>query len=88
MLGFFFGKNFDIGVAEDLDLYGMQRINCQFIINSNGDISPDIQTSRTHPELAEEIKEVFKKLPKMIPAKQNGKPVNLIYILPVRFYVE
>lgn len=84
----FFGKNFDIGVAEDLNLSGMQKINCQFIIDSHGNISSDIQTTKTHPELAKEIKDVIKKLPKMIPAKQNGKPVNLIYMLPVRFYVD
>lgn len=84
----FFGKNFDLDIASDLNLSGMQRINCQFIINSNGGISPDIQTSKTHPELAREITDVIKKLPKMIPAKQNGKAVNLIYNLPVRFSVE
>ncbi|MGY5355230.1 energy transducer TonB [Wenyingzhuangia sp. IMCC45467] len=84
----FFGKNFDLGIAEELNLYGMQKINCQFIINSKGEISPDIQTTKTHPELAKEIKDVIKKLPKMIPAKQNGKPVNLIYMLPVRFHAE
>lgn len=84
----FFGENFDLGIAQDLNLYGMQKINCQFIINTQGEISPDIETSKTHPELAEAIKNVIKKLPKMIPAKQNGKPVNLIYMLPVRFYAE
>lgn len=84
----FFGRNFDLGLASDLNLSGIQKINCQFIIDSNGEISPDIYTSKTHPKLAEEIKSVIKKLPKMIPAKQNGNPVNLIYKLPVKFYVE
>ncbi|NJB81352.1 energy transducer TonB [Wenyingzhuangia aestuarii] len=84
----FFGKNFDTGLASELNLTGLQRINCEFIIDHNGNVSPDIKTTRTHPELAKEIKNIMGKLPKMKPAKQNGKTVNLIYTLPIRFMVE
>ncbi|NIJ43992.1 protein TonB [Wenyingzhuangia heitensis] len=84
----FFGKNFDIDLASKLNLVGLQKIDCQFIIDHNGEVSPDIKTTKTHPELEKEIKQVLSDLPKMKPAKQNGKTVNLIYTLPVRFLVE
>ncbi len=84
----FFGKEFDSGIAADLNLTGLQSIKCQFIIDENGAIKPDIKTTKTHPELAKEIKSVLAGLPKMIPAKQNGRAVNLRYVLPVKFLVE
>ncbi|MGY6649257.1 hypothetical protein [Wenyingzhuangia sp. IMCC45574] len=84
----FFNKHFDNEVANDLNLYGIQSINSQFVINSNGEINPGIRISKTHPEIAKEIKRVLKKLPKMKPAKYNGKKVNLIYALPVKFMIE
>lgn len=84
----FFNNHFDTGIANDLNLSGIQRIGCVFIIDSNGEVKADIQTSRTHPKIAEEIKTVLKDLPKMKPAKQNGKAVNLLYSLPVKFMIE
>lgn len=84
-----FNKEFDTEIASDLNLTGIQKINCQFIIDANGNISPEIKTSsKTHPDLAKEVRDVLKKIPKMMPAKQNGKAVNLIYSLPFRFRVE
>lgn len=84
----FFNRNFDTDVANELELHGIQSIKSYFIIDSNGEIKPDIRTSRTHPKIAEEIKKVLKDLPKMQPATQNGKKVNLMYSLPVRFMIE
>lgn len=84
----FFNKEFDTSIASELNLTGLQKIDCQFIINANGHISPDIKTRSKHPKLTEEVETILKKLPKMLPAKQNGKPVNLRYTLPFRFRVE
>lgn len=84
----FFGKNFDTSIAEDAGLIGVQKIHCRFVVNNKGEISPQIQVSRTEQIVSDEIKEVLKKLPKMKPATQNGKTVNLIYDLPVKFAVE
>lgn len=84
----FFGKNFDTGIAEEAGLTGMQRIYCKFVVDSNGEIMSDVETSKTHQIISDEIKAVLKKMPKMKPATQNGKPVNLIYALPLKFSVE
>lgn len=84
----FFNKNFDTEIANDLNLQGVQNIGCVFVIDTNGQIKPDVKTSKTHPELAKEIKSILKKLPKMQPAKQNGKAVNMMYSLPIRFRLE
>ena len=60
----------------------------KFVIFSDGSIGR-ITVLRSVSELLDaEAVRVIKKLPKFEPGKQNGKPVNVSYILPVRFGVE
>lgn len=84
----FFSKKFNPSIANDLNLTGLQKITSQFIIGTNGKVTADIKTRSSHPKLSKEVENILKELPKMSPAKQNGKPVNIIYTLPVRFLVE
>ncbi|MGY5352076.1 energy transducer TonB [Wenyingzhuangia sp. IMCC45533] len=84
----FFTKKFDASIASDLNLTGIQSIYSQFIIGSNGYITEDITTRSARPELSKQVEKILMKLPKMEPAQQNGKPVNIIYTLPVKFLVE
>ncbi len=84
----FFGKKFDPSIANDLNLTGLQKITSQFVIGSDGRITTDIKTRSAHPELSKQVEDILKELPKMAPAKQNGKSVNMIYTLPVKFLVQ
>jgi len=84
----FFTKRFDIGIAEETGLKGLQSINCNFIIDENGLVEQTVLMTKTHPIIQKEIKTTLQKLPKMTPANQNGKNVKIIYKLPVKFMIE
>lgn len=84
----FFNKKFDIGIANNTELVGLQKITCNFIIDDEGKVEAEIKTSNTHPLIENEIKNTLKKLPKMTPASQNGKNVKILYRLPVKFIIE
>jgi protein TonB len=81
-------KFFDIDLAQTLGLApGKQRISVQFIIDQNGNVV-DIISRANHLKLEKEAKRIIKKLPKMIPGKQNNKKVRVKYNLPINFNVE
>lgn len=81
-------RKFNADLAQTLGLpSGKKRIYVEFIISKTGDI--EITNARAvHKKLVKEGKRVVNKLPKMIPGKQNGKEVNVKYILPITFNVE
>ncbi|WP_299105453.1 energy transducer TonB [uncultured Tenacibaculum sp.] len=66
---------------------GKKRIYVQFKIDITGKII-DIHVRAPHPKLEQEAIRVVKKLPKMKPGKQKGKPVRVGYTLPITFNVE
>lgn len=78
-------KNFNTSAC--LDSKGRQRVNVQFKIDKNGKVI-DIKTRAPHPKLEEEAKRVLNLLPQFLPAKQNGRPVKMVYTLPIIFQVE
>ena len=80
-------KTFDAGLAQNLELSeGRKRIFVLFTINRHGNIE-DIVARAPHPRLQSEAIRVIKTLPKIIPGKQRGKPVNVKYSLPISFQV-
>ena len=80
-------KTFNADLAQKLNLKpGKKRISVQFIIDEQGNIA-DIKTRAPHKALGEEAKRVVKLLPKMIPAKQDGKNVGVRFNLPIVFEV-
>ena len=80
-------KNFNADLAEKLGLPpGKKRIAVQFIIDKQGNIA-DIKTRAPHKALGTEAKRVVSLLPKMIPAKQEGKNVGVKFNLPIVFEV-
>lgn len=83
----FVQKNFDTELASELGLEGRQRISVQFKIDKNGDVT-EVRARAPHPRLEKEAIEVVKSLPQMIPGKQRGKPVGVLYMLPILFQVE
>jgi len=80
-------KNFDTGLANELNLSGLQRITISFVINNNGDVV-DIRVRAPHPQLEDEAIRVINLLPKMEPGRQNGEAVSVSYLLPIIFKSE
>ena len=70
-----------------LNIYGVHRIQSQFVIDSLG-FAKDIKVRASYEPLEYEAKRVLKLLPQFIPAKQNGKNVSVVYNLPIVFQVE
>ncbi len=83
----FVQKKFNTELAGDLGLEGRQRISVQFKINKNGNVV-GVRARAPHPKLEQEAVKVVKALPKMIPGKQRGKSVGVLYSLPILFQVE
>lgn len=83
----FVNKEFNTGLATELGLSGRQKISVQFKIDSKGNVV-GIQSKAKHPELQSEAARVINKLPSMTPGKQRGKPVGVIYALPIIFSVQ
>jgi protein TonB len=83
----FVNREFNTGLATDLGLEGRQKISVQFKIDSKGNVV-GIQSRAKHPKLQSEAARVIKKLPTMIPGMQRGKPVGVIYALPIIFQVQ
>ncbi len=79
-------KNFNTTLANSLRLNGLQRITVMFKINKEGYVT-GIRARAPHPILEKEAIRVVKLLPKMIPGKQKGKEVGVIYTLPIIFRV-
>ncbi len=83
----FVQKKFDTELANDLGLEGRQRISVQFKIDRQGNVV-DVRARAPHPRLEQEAIRVVKSLPKMVPGKQRGKAVGVLYALPILFQVE
>ena len=82
----FVQENFDVKLAKRLGLSGTQKIYVAFKIDKTGEAT-DIKARAPHPELSEEATRVISKLPKMSPGLQRGKPVNVLYSLPIIFQI-
>lgn len=81
-------RNFNADLANELGLPpGKKRIYVQFKIDKDGSITA-INARAPHPRLKKEAIRIAKKLPKMKPGRQRGKPVRVGYTLPITFNVE
>jgi len=84
----FIVKNFNVDLAQSLDLKpGKKRIFTRFIISKEGEII-DVEVRAPHPDLKAEAKRVINQLPKMIPAEYKNKNVAVKYSLPIVFIIE
>ena len=83
----FIQANFNTGLAADLGLEGTQKIFVTFKIDKTGRVA-DIRSRAPHPKLEEEAEKVVNSLPRMIPGKQRGAPVGVLYALPIMFQVK
>jgi len=70
-------------IAKENGAQGKVYVN--FIISSTGDIKDITVVRGVNKDLDAEAVRVVKSLPKMIPATQRDKPVNLSYTVPINF---
>lgn len=82
----FVNENFDTSLGKKLGLTGINRVIVQFRIDETGKIV-DIKARAPHPELEEEAKRVISLIPEMIPGEQKGRPVSVMYSLPIAFKI-
>ncbi|MDY0781295.1 energy transducer TonB [Tenacibaculum sp. IB213877] len=81
-------RYFNADLANELGLPpGKKRIYVQFKIDKDGSIT-SVNARAPHPRLKTEAIRIAKKLPKMVPGRQRGKPVRVGYTLPITFNVE
>lgn len=80
-------RTFDVSLASELGLSGVNRIYVSFRIEPDGSVTV-IGARGPHPKLEEEAIRIAKTLPEMQPGKQGGKPVGVIYSLPIVFRVQ
>ncbi len=72
--------------AEKSKIQGIVEV--QFLIQKNGEIS-DVKIIRSvHPLLDEEALRIIKLLPSWEPGKQRGKPVKVLYMIPLSFRLQ
>ncbi|HLV92358.1 MAG TPA: energy transducer TonB [Aequorivita sp.] len=83
----FINKKFNTDLANDLGLDGRQRIMVQFKIDKTGRVT-DVRARAPHPRLEREAISVVQSLPNMTPGKQRGKPVAVLYSLPIIFDIQ
>ncbi len=83
----FINKKFNTELASDLGLDGRQRIAVQFKIDKTGKVV-DVRARAPHPRLEKEAVNVVQSLPNMTPGKQRGKPVGVLYSLPIVFDIQ
>ena len=81
------GAKFRLSIGPSSGLAGRQRISVQFRINKDG-IVDQLRARGPHPNLEKEAKRVLAELPVMKPGIQKGKPVGVLYSLPIIFNVK
>ncbi|MEO8933823.1 MAG: energy transducer TonB [Xanthomarina sp.] len=79
-------KKFNTDLAGNLGLNGEQKIFVTFKIDKTGSIT-DIKTNSKYGQLEKESERVIRKLPKMTPAKQKDRNVEVLYSLPIKFHI-
>jgi protein TonB len=78
-------KNFEYpNVAMELGIHG--RVIVIFVIDANGVVS-NIRARGPDKMLEKEASRIISLLPKMIPGKQRGRPVNVPYSVPINFKI-
>jgi periplasmic protein TonB len=69
--------------AKDLGISG--TVYTSFVVGTDGKLKESKIIKGVHPILDEEALRVLEKMPAWKPGKQKGKPVNVSYVLPIKF---
>tara|TARA_R100000935_G_C2735064_1_gene123570 strand:- start:152 stop:604 length:453 start_codon:yes stop_codon:yes gene_type:complete len=79
-------KKFNTDLANDIGLSGMVRVDIEFVIGKDG-VVKDITATGAPKVLNEHAIQVIQQLPTFRPGLINGKPVEVVYSLPIMFQV-
>ncbi len=82
----FINRKFDTDIGTTFDLEGKIRILVQFKINTVGEVI-GIQSRSPNKYISLEAERVVNDLPIMKPGMQHGKPVTVVYSLPIVFQI-
>ena len=72
-------------VAEENGIQG--RVLVKIVVKKDGTIDSPIVVKGVDPSLNKEAIRVVKTMPKWIPGKQKGEPVNVSFTVPVTFRI-
>lgn len=61
------------------------RVMLQFVVSKRGRIKDVEVVKSAHPLLDAEAVRVLERMPRWVPGKKDGKPINVKYSLPVSF---
>ena len=61
------------------------RVVVQFVVDCEGNILNPLVVRSVDPLLDREAIRLVKLMPKWIPGRQNGKPVSVVCLVPIRF---
>ena len=73
----------NIRYPEEKDIQG--RVIVRFVVGKDGSISNAQVVKSLHPSFDAEALRIINNMPKWIPGTQNGKPVNVKYVVPINF---
>ena len=73
----------NIRYPEEKDIQG--RVIVRFVVGKDGSISNAQVVKSVHPSFDAEALRIINNMPKWIPGTQNGKPVNVKYVVPINF---
>mgnify|MGYP000590362519 CR=1 FL=1 len=83
----YIGKNLRYpAIAQENGIQG--RVICQFVVGKDGKVRDVVVVRTLDPSCDKEAIRVLSGMPKWIPGKQNGQPVNVWYTLPVTFKLQ
>jgi len=83
----FISKNVDYPeMARQMGIQG--RVFVSFVVEKNGSVSNVAVARKLDQMLDKSAVDVVKKLPKMKPAKQSGRPVRMSYTVPINFKLQ
>lgn len=73
-------------MAQENNIQG--RVIVQFVVTKTGDIGEIKVVKGVDRDLDNEAKRLVRKLPKFVPGRMNGQPVNVWFTLPVNFKLQ
>lgn len=78
----FVSENYDASLGKKHGLEGIKRVYVQFRISKGGTVEV-LGARAPHPALQKEAERVINLLPRMIPGKQKGEEIAVLYTLPI-----
>ncbi|MEM7086391.1 MAG: energy transducer TonB [Bacteroidota bacterium] len=76
--------NFEVDAFDHLELTNKQRIYARFTITETGTLK-NIQIRTSHPEMEQYAIKIIERLPVFKPAMHQGKPIDVVYMVPIIF---